>query len=186
MTYRTRRTAKAARLRQWAAKREAKSVTGFARAAAIANMIPLGQPILCGHASEAHARRDQARIVAGMSAGVEHARKAEEMTRRANGIERQADHAIYSDDADAHERLRERIAELEAKLARMKAINAEIRKGPGWAERLTLTYAEEEDLRMAARYSHVMGYPPYALSNLSGNLRRQRERLVEMGKGWAS
>jgi hypothetical protein len=61
----------------------------------------------------------------------------------------------------------------------MKAINRETRKGPGWAERIEppLTDDERKDLASAAQFNGVIGYPAYALSNLSGNIARQRKRL---------
>jgi hypothetical protein len=107
MTYRDRRRARADRLRDWASKRHARSDAAFESARRLADAIPLGQPILVGHHSERRARRDAERIDHDMSKGVEHQRLADRMTSRAAEIERQADHAIYSDDADAIERLRE-------------------------------------------------------------------------------
>ena len=179
MTYRERRLAKAERLREWAAKREAKSAAGFERAHTIADGIPLGQPILVGHHSEAHARRDIARIDGGMRAGVENMSKAEGFRSRADNIEAAADHAIYSDDEDAVTRLKQRIAHLEAKQGRMKEINAAIRKGVS-LNTLSLTEREKADLLNAARYSGCKGYPSYALTNNNGNLRRYKIRLAEL------
>lgn len=77
MTYRERREAKAARLREWAAKRDGKSAASFARSAAIADNIPLGQPILVGHHSERHARKDAETISNGVRAGIDHRRWAD-------------------------------------------------------------------------------------------------------------
>ena len=58
MGYRERRLAKAERLREWAEKRQAKSAAAFKGVHTIADGIPFGQPILVGHHSERHARRD--------------------------------------------------------------------------------------------------------------------------------
>lgn len=71
MTYRERREARAEKLREWAAKRDAKSAAGFQAARTVADGIPLGQPILVGHHSEKRHRRDIARIDSGMRAGAE-------------------------------------------------------------------------------------------------------------------
>lgn len=176
MTYRERRLAKAERLRGWAARREVKSAAGFDRAHQIADGIPFGQPILVGHHSESRARRHADRIDAGMRAGVENGRKAEEMGQRAANIEKATEHAIYSDDTDAAERLRERIAALEAKQARMKEINTAIRKGVS-LDTLDLTEREKADLISSARHSGTKGYPAYALSNNNANLKRYQKRL---------
>jgi len=187
MTYRERRLRKAERLREWAEKRDAKAAVADRKVHAIADNIPLGQPILVGHHSERHARRDQGRIQSGMEAVIEHGKKAQDFRVRAAGIEDAADRAIYSDDPDAVEALTARIADLEAQRARMKAINAEIRNGKGWSERLEppLTEAERRDLEMAARFNNVIGYPSYALSNLSGNIARQRKRLESLTEATA-
>lgn len=181
MTYRARRLAKAARLREWAEKREAKAERVLERARELAHAIPFGQPILVGHHSEKHARRDADRIHNGYATGLAHQKKAAEMRGRAFGIEDAADRAIYSDDSDAPERLRERIAGLEARHARMKAINAGLRRhGTAALRELALTDEEKRDLENAARFNGVLGYPSYALANNSANLRRQRERLATM------
>jgi hypothetical protein len=181
VTYRERRLRKAERLREWAGKRDVKSTAAFDRAHEIADGIPFGQPILVGHHSERRARRDHERIDNGMRAGIEHERKADDFRRRAAGIEAAAEHAIYSDDGDAIERLEERIAELDAKQARMKTINAAIRKGIS-LDTLNLTEREKSDLVDAARFSGCKGYPAYALANNNGNLRRYRQRLEELRK----
>ena len=60
-TYRERRLAKAERLRDWAVKREEKAASAFKAAHTLADMIPMGQPILVDHHSEGRARRDAER-----------------------------------------------------------------------------------------------------------------------------
>ena len=187
MTYRERRERRAERLREWAAKRTAKSTAAFSGARRLADAIPFGQPILVGYHSERRARRDAERIRSGIGQGIEHQRKAAEMSSRADEIERQADRAIYSDDANAVEALEARIADLEAKRTRIKAINAQIRKGPGYEARIVppLTPKEREDLLMVAQFQPYYkpesnGFPPYVLQNLSGNITRQRARLAQL------
>jgi hypothetical protein len=129
MTYRERRELKAERLRDWADKREAKSETALGRARQVMDAIPFGQPIPVGHHSEGRARADVRRIDNGFRRGFEHADKARDFRSRADGIEAQAERAIYSDDVDAIERLQERIAELEAERERIKRYNGTARKG---------------------------------------------------------
>jgi len=170
MSYRDRRLARAERLRGWAEKREARSAAGFASARRIADGIPMGQPILIGHHSERHHRRDIGRIDAGMRAGIDHADKAREMAGKADEIERQADHAIYSDDVDAVERLTEKIAGLEAQREHMKAENAAFTKSP---EGKAALKAEPS----AYQRSCMRPHQAYELQNLGGNITRARERL---------
>ena len=181
----TRRERKEARLQkrlEWAEGRDCRSDAALERAHGIMDGIPLGQPILRGHHSEGHARRDVRRIDNAMREGIDSRHMAEHHREVAAGIERQLEHTIFSDDEDAPERLHERIAELEAKRGRMKAINAEIKRGPGWEARLRdsgapLTEHERADLVMVARFQGYDRFPPYALTNLGSNIRRLRERL---------
>lgn len=74
----------------------------------IADGIPMGQPILVGHHSERHARRDQRRIEAGMRKAVDAWRTADYWQRRAAGAIR---HAKYKQRPDVRAR---RIKTLEA------------------------------------------------------------------------
>lgn len=170
MTYRERRLAKAERLREWAEKREAKSAASFKRAHDIADMIPLGQPILVGHHSQRHAERDAERIDNGMRAGFEHGDKARRMHGKAGEIERQADRAIYSDDPDAVEALTARIAELEVERETKKARNAAYRT------------EHKAELKALTAYwrDQAMPHPSFELTNLSGNIARNKKRLAEL------
>jgi len=185
MTYRERRERRADRLRGWAEKREARSRKAFDGARILADSIPFGQPILVGHHSERHARRDQDRIHSGMTRGIEHQDKAREMSSKAAEIDRQAEVAIYSDDVDAVERLREKIAGLEAKRARIKVVNALVRKVGLAAAGDQLTAEERAELLQLVRivpYHHceTRGFPAYALTNLGGNISRLKARLVDL------
>lgn len=182
-TYRERREARADRLRGWADGREAKADAAFGGATQLADQIPLGQPILVGHHSEGRHRRDLARIDAGMTKGVEHTRKAESMRAKAANIDAAAARAIYSDDPDAIDRLREKLERLEAERARIKAYNATCRKG---AADLTLLDAKQQrDLANTARvaaYSIGKGgqFPKYHLTNMSGVIKTTRDRLTKL------
>jgi len=79
---------------------------------AIADNIPLGQPILVGHHSEKHARRDAEKIKNGMTKAVKMWDTAEYWMRRAKGAIR---HAKYKERPDVRHR-------------RIKKIEAELRK----------------------------------------------------------
>lgn len=159
MTYRDRRLAKAARLRAWADKR-------VASATAALNSDPdlrhdwafISQPGRIP--ARDRMNRSDARAFASLD-------KADRMASRAASIESAADHAIYSDDPDAADRLRDRIAELEAKRAAMTAANAAYRK------------AHRAELAALTPYGRSMAVPHagYELSNLSGNIGRLKGRL---------
>lgn len=182
-TYRERREARAERLRDWAEKREARAATDEQTARSIGEHIPFGQPILVGHHSESRHRRDLDRIDGAMRRSVESADKAASMKSRADGIEAQLAASIYSDDHDAIERLEERITGLEAERDRIKAFNATCRKGA--PDLSILTERERADLASTARHSSYMlgkggQFPAYVLSNLNGNLNRNRKRLASL------
>ena len=183
-TYRERRERRAERLREWAEKREVKAEATLSQAHTMADGIPFGQPMLVDHYSYGRDRNYRERISRTFERGIEHQRKAESMASRAATIESQLDSSIYSDDPDAVERLRERIAGLEAERDRVKAFNATCRKGePDWT---LLTEREARNLRRTAEVSaysvtdragRFRGFPSYHLTNLSGNIARQRKRL---------
>lgn len=77
---------------------------------AIASMIPLGQPILVGHHSEKHARRDAQKIENGMRKAIRFWDQAEYWTDRAKSAVR---HAKYLERVDVRQR---RIRKLESEL----------------------------------------------------------------------
>jgi hypothetical protein len=145
----------------------------------MASVIPLGQPMLSDHYSYGRDRRYRARIAGAMDRGVEHARTADRMNATAANIEQAAARAIYSDDPDAIDQLRDRLATLEAERARVKAYNATCRKGA--PDATLLDEAQREALagvlRVAAWQCKGGAFPAYHLSNLSGNIKRQRDRL---------
>lgn len=79
---------RAERLEARADKAEARSDAAHARVRAIADHIPLGQPILVGHHSERRARKDAERIRSGMDAAVSEGRYADDLRQRAEASER--------------------------------------------------------------------------------------------------
>ena len=184
MTYRERRAARAERLREWAGKRYAgaESVNRWAdqyRGDTAFNTQP-------GHIPE------RARLNAAQDRAFRSVQKADSMTARADSIERAAKVAIYSDDADAIERLRDKIGDLELQRARIVAYNAACRKaGKVTADALALLDDRQRaDLDSIARYaSFQLGkhgeFPAYAGSNLSGNIKRARDRLARLEGGTA-
>lgn len=185
MTYRDRREARIDKLRGWAGKREAKATGEFAAADSLAERFPMGQPILVGHHSEGRARRDQDRITTNMRRGIDDNAKAEAMRAKADNIERAAAHAIYSDDEDACERLREKIAALEAKRDRYKAYNASCRQRRTAGDTALLDDAQRAELLSIARNCpYQLGkhgeFPGYATSNLGATINAARKRLDKL------
>jgi hypothetical protein len=185
-TYRERREARAERLRDWANKREGRATQARASTDALASHRPFGQPILLGHHSQRRAERDQDRIEHGTRSSIEHANKAHEFEQRAENIEAAAEHAIYSDDADAITRLTERIAGLESERDTIKAYNAACRKGTADPAALPAKLARElaSSIRVWGDVQCPGGrFPSYTLRNLSGNISRQKRRLAALTAG---
>lgn len=86
--------AKAERYAKWASIADAKSEAQFNKSHSITEMIPMGQPILVGHHSEARHRRDIERSWSALGKGVElmekseaHESKAEYWAKMANKID---------------------------------------------------------------------------------------------------
>lgn len=170
MTYRERRLAKADRLREWAGSNEAKSDAAHQASHDATAMIPFGQPILVGHHSQRRHERALERARRAASASVELSQKAEDQLSRAANIEAAADRAIYDDDPDAIERLREKLAKLEAERERRKQANATYRREHK---------AELKEMTAYQRHQAVP-YPSYSISNLGGVITTTRQRLARL------
>lgn len=181
-TTRDRRLARAERLDGWAERNAERGTATVTRAAELADLIPFGQPILVDHYSARTDRNFRNRIASSFDRGYATLSKADEQARRAESIRRQAEHAIYSDDHDACDKLRERIAHLEAQRDRVKAYNASCRKGT--PDVSLLDDAQRASLESAQRWTPGFmerkrgQMPPYVLSNLSGEIKRNRDRLA--------
>lgn len=131
MTRRERLERKIEKREEWAAKAAQRSDRLASEVHQMASAIPMGQPILIGHHSEGRDRRYRERIGNKASKSVEEYRKAEHHEQKAAGLSAQLERTIFSDDADAIERLEEKVAALEAKRDEMKAANkANVRKPP--------------------------------------------------------
>ena len=172
----------------WAASREVKRADALAASDIREEKsgIPFGQPILVGHHSERRHRKILERADRKMDEAHTHSQMVQRHESAAANIEAQLDRSIYQDDTDAAEKLLERIAEREAQRDRMKAINTYARKHKT-LEGLDLTDRENKDLAASKWGGHdpdTRGYPGYALTNLGGNIRRDRERLenIEMAR----
>jgi hypothetical protein len=180
MTYRERREARAERLRGWADRRTKNAEATLAADDALPyadDIAFLTQP---GRIVE------RERMNRREHAAYRSLEKAEEMRRKADHIAHAADHAIYSDDPDAAERLGERIADLEEQRARIASYNADCRRmarigrmgdlsilSPA-QQRAALVMAQAGQLRAGG------ALPGYAASNLSGNIARLRARLARI------
>ena len=204
-TYRERRERRAARREEWAEKRDEKAKGRFGAADQLAKRFDFGQPILVGHHSEKGARRDQEKIHGNMRQGVEDQKVASRHREAADTIRGQLDRSVYSDDHDAIARLQSRIDEREARRTRIKEINRAAGKvcrelgikrtghyehmGPVAAaakasielcKRTEASPDEVSDIAEGLQYNGTVGYPSYVLTNLGGNIRRDKKRLARL------
>jgi len=181
MTRRERLEAKLERRREWASKASARSDAAFSAARRLADSIPFGQPILVGHHSERHARRDRERIHNDMSRGVETMHLAEHHEAAADGLEHALEHSVFSDDPDAIEAIEARIAEHEQKRNRMKLINKLFGKGD--VAGLAAIGLDLDKLRVsvAGNFSwDKKPYPAYELTNLGARIRSDKVRIEDI------
>ena len=181
MTRRERLTAKLERRQEWAGKASARSSSAFNAARQLADQIPLGQPILVGHHSERHARRDAERIRSNMGKGVDAQNLAGHHRGKAGGLKRQLDECVFSDDADAVAQLEGRIAENEQKRDRKKLVNRLFRKGD--AVGLTALGYDIDVLRRAMEGNcswDKQPFPAYELTNLGARIRADKVRIEEI------
>ena len=188
MTYRERKEARLAKREEWAAARERDAAQHFKAAdpSEAATGIPFGQPILVGHHSEGRHRRALARLDAHMSRACESTKMAERHLSVAAGISDQLDRSIYSDDHNATEALRERIAERETRRERMKQVNKLYRAKD--ADGLATLGLDLTRLISAVAHQSENGrltwltlpHPAYELTNLGALIRTDKKRLAEI------
>jgi SAM-dependent methyltransferase len=140
-----RATERAERFEDYSESRMEDAQRARAGVSAIADNIPLGQPILVGHHSEKHARKDAQRIENGMRRAVKMWEQSEYWTRRANGAIRSAK---YKERPDVRAR-------------RIKGIEADKRKQERYLKRvrLYLSFWSQPDLthERALRFANCDG-----------------------------
>jgi Domain of unknown function (DUF3560) len=110
----------------------------------------------------------------------EHHDKAEYFRRRAQAVE--SNHVIFSDDPDATEKLVDKIERLKKRQGLMKRANQLVRKDDreGLAD---LGFSGEViDRLFVADFAGRTGFPGFALTNNSGNIRRLEKRLAQIQK----
>jgi hypothetical protein len=165
------------RFEDLADKARRESSAAFEQSRKMADVIPLGQPILIGHHSEGRDRRYRARIAAKMDKSCELASKANYYQQKAASV---GNGGISSDDPQAVTKLREELAKLERLQDTMKKANACIRKNDR-AGLAALGFDESRiDKLFLPDFAGRIGFPDYALTNNSANMRRIRQRIESL------
>jgi Domain of unknown function (DUF3560) len=154
----------------------------YERSTSMARCIPMGQPILVGHHSEKRDRRFRKRMWDIMGKSVAANDKAKYYEEKAEAIE--SNQAIFSDDPDAIEKLKEKIAAAVDRQDFMKAGNKIVK-----SKKLTIEQKIEQ-LKTAGHSAMILqpdfcgrvGYADYELTNNNANIRRMKQRLEQLEK----
>jgi len=165
----------------------------YKAARAIGDNIPFGQPILVGHHSEGRHRSDLKKIDNNMRKSFEATEAAKRARGKAHGMQYAG---ISSDDPDAPDKIKEKIAKLEALQATMTAVNKVVRafyKHGNRAENSDddlaryfekmaeagVNKAHARELLHPSWGTHV-GFEAYQMSNNNANIRRYKDRLAQV------
>lgn len=151
---------RAERFGDYSESRERDAHQAHAAVAAIADNIPLGQPILVGHHSERHARRDAEKIENGMRRAVKMWETSKYWQQRAAGAIR---HAKYKERPDVRAR-------------RIKGLEADLRK---------LDKADKESAATLALWALVDKPEKWKQADNSPKTREERAAYVA-GKVWCN
>lgn len=183
MTRREMLERRAERRREWAQGRRTKARQCFKRGEAYRGDVAFNtQP---GHIPE------RARVIAATDRGFEHSKMADHHEAKAAGLDAQLDRTIFTDDSDAVERLRERIAALEQEAERCVSINREYRRTPGAgpAEKLVEmvragSLSDKEAVEIAKDFAlcpwYKAPFPPYRMANLRKRISTDKKRIEEV------
>lgn len=159
--------------------------------------IPFGQPILVGHHSERRHRKAIEHAHRAMERCVSHSKRAEDLRTKAAAV---GQGGISSDDPDAIDKLKVRVADLELSQENMKAANKVIRKyrrlgvnqdstGPDTDAYLAAMadiathFDEVVARRLIDPDQHTQpGFPSYSLQNNNAKIKRLKDRITELEK----
>jgi hypothetical protein len=183
--YQQRRDEKIKRTRDRAIKkaREAEAIDKATRQRA--DMIPLGEPIKVGHHSEARHRRDIERINAGTRRAIEARDEAQALAARADSLE--SGRVISSDDPECVDKLRAKLAGINAKRERGVAVNKIIRAHRGQPHSILVAHLRDAGLSETEALGYTVpdcmgdvGVPAYRLSNLAGQAKSIEKRIASI------
>lgn len=156
----------------------------YAQARRMASVIPFGQPILVGHHSEKRDRNYRDKIHRTFGKAFHALDKAAHYEEKADAV---GSGGISSDDPDALEKLRSKLADMERNQETMKAANAAIRRNKTQDSRaaalvaLGFTENQAQEL-LKPDYMGRIGYAAFSLTNNGSNMRRVKERIAILEK----
>jgi vacuolar-type H+-ATPase subunit I/STV1 len=177
--YEAKQQARRDRLEARADRARSASNMTYTRAEVMASAIPFGQPILRGHHSERRDRNYRARIHNTFGKAFALQDQAKELERRAAAVGKGG---ISSDDPEAVDKLRVKLAELEERHDRMKSANALIRREDRTGLAALGYTADAIEKLFRPDYRGRAGFASYELTNSSANIRRIRDRIAALEK----
>lgn len=172
--YEERQAARKARYERLADKAAQASDQAYETGQQLGSALPLGQPILVGHHSEKRHRKLINRLGDLAAKSNDLSKKAEHYANKAASV---GTGGISSDDPDAVAKLKEKLDYLEFLQNRMKEANRLIRKND--IEGLKKLIPEFEKLLTPDCMGDI-GYPRYALTNNSAEIRRIKKRITSL------
>jgi hypothetical protein len=162
-----------------AAKNEVEGDQLYNKANQMASAIPFGQPILVGHHSEKSDRRYRDKIHTTYGKAFEKMDKAKYYENKAETIKN--NDAIFSDDPDALEKLRQKVQGLQQSQEFMKKSNAFIKKKDkeGFLKMVHATPKMWEELTTPNVMGRI-GFASYSLANNNANIKRVQQRILRL------
>ncbi|MCU7888866.1 MAG: DUF3560 domain-containing protein [Candidatus Thiodiazotropha sp. (ex Lucinoma aequizonata)] len=175
------RKARQERLEERAAKKRTASNDAYSRSHALVEHIPMGQPILVGHHSEARHRKtlDKSWDLLGKSVALDS--EADKLESRAAGV---GTGDIASNDPEAIEKLKEKLAGLERSQETMKTVNKIVRAAKLTDEEKAaeivaaglLSEAKAVEI-LKGDHCGCVGFASYSLSNNNAEINRIKKRI---------
>ncbi|MCD9492600.1 DUF3560 domain-containing protein [Photobacterium phosphoreum] len=182
--YKDRIESKRERLESRAEKASQQSNSYYLSSKNLADMIPFGQPILVGHHSEGKARRHADKIFNDMGKSVAAGKKAEYLENKAANLGK---NGIASDDPEAIQKLKSKLAALESAQEKMKAANKVIKsKHMTNSDKIeylitTLKFSDKQaNELLEGDFCGRVGFASYTLTNNNANIRQTKQRLEEL------
>ncbi len=183
--YEAKQAARKARYETRAQQAQVQSDAAAAQASRMADVIPMGQPILVGHHSEGSDRRYRQRISRSFEKSFDLQKKAEHYEQKAASVGKGG---ISSDDPAAIVKLKAKLASLQRIQDTMKQINAILRRHAKAGADVQvaalvesgLTYAERARELVTPDYAGRIGFAPFQLQNNNANIHRIMARIKEL------
>lgn len=190
MTRRERLERKLEKREQWAESARNQAAASHKKVDDIFSVIPMGQPILVDHYSARGHINAIKKADKAMEKSYEATKRAEEHESKAEGLARQLETSIFSDDADAIEKLEAKIKNLEQLQEEMKEANKILRDKKTTdeqkAEKLKALGLSDESIKQVMEPpAHAWwgkGFASFALSNNNAEIRRLKQRIEDIKK----